>query len=93
MNQTHLNMLQTKLAEIKLDNETKLLRYAVTPCGKIFPEVLDAGEILTGNRRNFNRNSLQAALDLKERGEIKNLQEEIIKVSNVIVFSHAFTEY
>jgi len=86
-------MLQTKLAEIKLDNETKLLRYAVTPCGKIFPEVLDAGEILTGSRSNFNKHSLKSVLDLKKRGEIKNLQEEIIKVSNVIVFSHAFTEY
>ena len=80
MNQTHLNMLQTKLAEIKLDNETKLLRYALTPCGKIFPEVLDAGEIVTGNRRNFNKNSLQPALDLKKRGEIKRLQDEIVQV-------------
>ena len=86
-------MLQTKLAEVKVDNETKLLRYALTPCGKVFPEVLDAGEIVTGNRRNFNKNSLQPALDIKKRGEIKNLQEEIIKVSNVTVFSHAFTEY
>ena len=80
MNQTHLNMLQTKLAEIKLDNETKFLRYALTPCGKIFPEVLDAGEIVTGNRRNFNKNSLQPALDLKKRGEIKRLQDEIVQV-------------
>ena len=73
-------MLQTKLAEVKVDNETKLLRYALTPCGKVFPEVLDAGEIVTGNRRNFNKNSLQPALDIKKRGEIKRLQDEIVQV-------------
>ena len=73
-------MLQTKLAEVKVDNETKILRYALTPCGKVFPEVLDAGEIVTGNRRNFNKNSLQPALDIKKRGEIKRLQDEIVQV-------------
>jgi len=71
--------LKTGTVSISFDGTTYTPKWVKTPCGQYFPDVLDWGEALTANRRNFTNNTYRSFPAAKKE-EYKNLTEEVNKV-------------
>jgi len=78
-NPSPLTMAYPSFVNVCFDDRTYKLKYVKTPCSQIYGDILDAGEILTDNRKNFREHMKRTFPDLN-KDNLTNLAEETCNV-------------
>ena len=72
-------MAYPSFVNVCFDDRTYKLKYVKTPCSQIYGDILDAGEILTDNRKNFTHHFKRSFPEM-DKTVMSYLEEEIYKV-------------
>ena len=72
-------MALSSFVNVSFDDQTYKLKYVHTLCGQVYVDILDAGEVLTGNRKNCIAHIKRYFPDM-DKDLLQNLSAELGKV-------------